>query len=379
MDRKMTSFVFGRMMRLQDFDWALPNDFLSFSHYKRVIDSLDWTSSPGTPYNQRYSNNGQMFGVRDGIPSVSIVEEIWQHIQYRLHHRTCDPIYLFVKPEPLPERKQGRPRLISSVSVIDQIIDHMLFDAFNQRIIDQASMSPIKVGWTPMLGGWKTIPRKGISIDKSSWDWTMAHWIFDAILKFKASNCTSSGEAFIQWRDLAAWRYRCLFNNPEFCLPNGFIFRQKNLGVMKSGSVVTITDNSLAQLIIHFRTYFELGWVEEVPEYIWVCGDDTRQSRPKHLRMYLEYLSGFCKVKDWTERCEFVGCRFLQDGRVEPLYKGKHAFTILHADPAVETDLAYSYSLLYHKSIDRDNVRNMLLTYGPPMTLDFADEIWNGE
>lgn len=380
MDNSTRNNVYRGMLALQDFHWRLPSDFLSYSHYLRIVQKLEWTSSPGSPYNRTFPTNGAMFGVRDGVPNQERVDDIWLQIQERLRTKTYDPIFLFVKPEPLPERKKGRPRLISSVSVVDQIIDHMLFDDFNDNIVSQSFQSSVKVGWTPMLGGWKTVPMQGVSIDKSSWDWTMAHWLFEAILKFKHLTCLTTGADLDRWLILATWRYRALFYDAVFCLPNGWLIQQKMPGVMKSGSVVTIVDNSLAQLILHFRVYSELGWkFDPVLDYIWVCGDDTRQSKPPHLRIYLDYLSTFCRVKDCTERCEFVGCRFSPGGRIEPLYKGKHAYTILHADPTVEVDLAYSYSLLYHRSCDRGNIIKILEPFGPPMTKDFADEIWDGE
>lgn len=370
--------VFTWLDRCQDFSWSLPSDFLSRKHFIRVVLNLDWTSTPGYPYNKYYNDNRAFFGVKNGLPSWERMNYVWNLVCHHINEKVSDPIYVFVKQEPHLEKKRGRVRLISSVSVVDQIIDHMLFDAFNEKIIDQSKFGSVKVGWTPYLGGWKTVPLKGISIDKSAWDWTMQPWLFSAILDFKRSRCVTDTQRDL-WLELASWRYRCLFFEARFYLPNGLVIEQTEPGVMKSGSVVTIVDNSLAQLILHYRVYDELGWEPGKEEYIWVCGDDTRQSKPPDVNAYLDRLSQFCKVKEFTERCEFVGCRFYRGGRIEPLYKGKHAYNLLYADPAIEQNLAFSYALLYGRSREFPYMRKILSAFGQPMSTEQVHSLWDDE
>lgn len=356
--------------------WAIPDDFLTENHFRRVVMSgIVWNSSPGYPYKRIAGDNAGFFGAVNGIPNPDRMRLIWQMVQDRLVNRDCDPIYLFIKQEPLPARKIDRKRLISSVSVIDQIIDHMLFDGFNDAVVANAADGAIKVGWTPHSGGWKLMPRKGHSIDKSTWDWTMMPWLINLCLRVRELTCLPSPH-FDLWLELATWRYGCLFNNPLFVEPGGKLFRQRRPGVMKSGSVVTIIDNSIAQLLLHLRVLdiLELdndGW-------FWAMGDDTRQKFIANLKRYLEVLSRFCRVRSVTEECEFAGFRF-SPGKLEPLYQAKHAYILLHADPKVELDLVQAYSLLYHRSDHRDAVRKLVSHFGDPPPLIVLDEIVDGD
>lgn len=379
MPQDMEALVFSYMYDLQDFSWSLPDDFMSFSHFVRVVRELDFSSTPGYPYNEHCNDNRTFLGAVNGYPTRERMLFVWSLVQQHIRERVSDPIYLFIKQEPHKESKKGRERLISAVSIIDQIVDHMLFDGFNEKVIEQAPLGSVKVGWSPMMGGWKVVPQHGVAIDKKGWDWTMQPWLFDAILKFKFELLRGDESQKAKWLDLASWRYRSLFFEAEFYVPSGHVLKQTQPGVMKSGSVVTIVDNSLAQVILHFRALVELGWKPREEDYFWALGDDTKQSKPRDLEAYLSKLSQFCVIKDYTELNEFSGCRFYNGGRIEPLYKGKHAYNLLHADPSIESDLAFSYALLYQRSIDKDNIRRILYPFGSLMPESYALAVWDGE
>lgn len=361
--------------------WEVPGDFLEYSHYVRVVlESIDWNSSPGFPYMLKYCDNRSFFSVKDGKPSPERLNEVWSLVQLRLQDRSSDPIYLFVKAEPHKLNKMGRKRLISSVSIIDQIIDHMLDGPYNDAVKENALFGSIKVGWTHLLGGWKVFPRGGLSIDKSGWDWTMRWWLNCMCFEQRKLACKTKGALLAKWEEFAAWRYRELFSCPRFALPDGREIKQLRPGVMKSGSVKTIVDNSLGQLLLHERVVTELD-IEEDPSshWIWAMGDDTYQTPVVRLKDYLERLGQYCIVKEYNYGQEFAGNRFMPRGRIEPLYKGKHAYKLLYADPKVQADLPSSYSLLYHRSDQRDAVRQIVSHYGEPPTIPELDEIYDGE
>lgn len=362
--------------------WSVPEDFLSKQHFLRVVgEKIDWNSSPGFPYMLRYCDNRSFFGVRNGQPSPNRLEEVWSLVDLRLKTRDSDPIYLFVKPEPHKLSKAGKKRLISSVSVIDQIIDHMIDDPFNEAIVANSLFGSVKVGWTHLGGGWKVFPKGGLSIDKTGWDWTMRWWLQCMCFEIRKNSCAHAGDLFDRWLDVAAWRYKELFKTPRLVLPDGTELRQVHPGVMKSGSVKTIVDNSIAQILLHERVLAELPEdLGEAPgDFFWVMGDDTYQSKPRSLKLYLERLGQYCIVKEYNTEQEFAGNRYVQMGRIEPMYKGKHAFKLLYADPKVQADLATAYSLLYHRSAERDAIRKIVKAFGEPPTLERLDEIYDGE
>lgn len=360
-------------------EWSVPEDFLTKAHYRRAVARLDWKSSPGYPYCYSAATNGDWFKVVDGVPNEGRLEEMWIQVQSRLKGEVGpDPIRLFVKPEPhkLKKIETGRFRLISSVSVADQIIDHMLFGDMNDALIGNWPMHPSKPGWSQLNGGWKLVPPRWVALDKSAWDWTARVWLLELCLALRMLLCRNLNE---EWVRLARQRYTELFQNPEFTTSGGLILRQRRPGAMKSGCVNTIADNSIMQYFLHLRVCIEGG--HEIGE-LWSMGDDTLQEPIDRPREYFGALSQFCIVKEIVKASEFAGCRFI-GRRIEPLYKGKHAFVIRHlndSDPEVAQQFAEAYQLLYHRSADRAWMNGLLRGMGFKLRSGwYCDAIYDGE
>lgn len=356
------------------FRWSIPEDFLQYSHYIRVVRALDKTSSPGFPYLRNCMTNAQFFGCREDEFDNEKLSYVWQLVQDRLQERDADPIRVFIKQEPHKKKKLDSKtyRLISSVSVVDQIIDHMLFDEFNGYLVDNNFDLPTKGGWTPMKGGYRLIPKANwVAVDKSKWDWTVKLWLFEMELDFRVRTCKNLTD---QWLDLAKWRYTKLFKDPEFITSNGICFKQRKPGVMKSGCVNTLPTNSIMQIILHIRVCRMLG----IPvSNIFSLGDDTLQEMIEMLKPYLSLLAEFCLVKHYKFDHEFAGFRYADT--IEPLYKGKHAFQLLHLDEKWLDEVSHSYTLLYHRSQDRDFIRSVFDSLGADMaSLQKCDAIWEG-
>lgn len=354
--------------------WEIPEDFLTYSHYERVVLQLDWTSSPGYPYCRSFPNNGALFKVVDGKPSPDRLRYYWEIMQYKLYNNIPDKIRVFIKGEPLKQQKVDKKqyRLISSVSVIDQIIDHMLFGVMNQKLIDNYPELPTRIGWSPYNGGYRLMPnQKWLAIDKSKWDWTVKPWMLEMEFELRKRLCNNMQK---EWFDLAVKRYKHLFYEPEFITSNGITFKQREPGIMKSGCVNTISTNSIIQVILHARVCIDLG-NDVYP--IFVMGDDTLQYPVGNVKEYVDKLSEYCLVKHYKEVNEFAGLEFKQNGVIEPLYKGKHAYTILHLNPSYLREIADSYMLLYHRSGDKDFFRCLFEAMGLTLpTEQRLDEIW---
>lgn len=360
--------------------WRIPDDFLQFSHYQRIVlNNLEWTSSPGYPYMLEATTNGQYFGFVEGAGvSQDKLMQVWELVKQRLSGSSPDPIRLFIKPEPHKEKKILKKafRLISSVSVVDQIIDQMLFGTMNDLLVEEVLEVPSKAGWTPYCGGWKIMPvRNWMSMDKSGWDWTARLWLFHLTFELRKRLCRTSGPLLEQWVTMASRRYAELFVDPLFITSGGTLLRQKKPGVMKSGSVLTISDNSIMQVILHLRVCLENDW--NIGD-IYSMGDDTIQERPDNLEEYLEKIGQYCIVKDCRKAVEFAGHRF-EGSRVEPLYLGKHAFQLLHANPKFEEEIAESYRLLYHRSSKLSVMASVLEVLNRNLrSSDFFDRIYDG-
>lgn len=356
--------------------WSVPEDFFQFSHFERVVKSLDWQSSPGYPYCLGNPTNEKFFQAVDGDPSQARMLAIWDLLLQRLLERTSDPIRLFIKPEPHKVKKlvEGRYRLISSVSVIDQIIDSMLFEPMNRKMVVNHLEMPSKFGWSPYVGGWKIMPVSGkLALDKSAWDWTVPAWLCELSFEVRRRLCVNPNPV---WEELARWRYQQLFGNPWFITSGGQMLKQKTPGVMKSGCVNTISDNSIQQFMLHALCCFEVG---SPTTMLWSMGDDTLQeSLQEKQSQYEERLARHCLIKDSSSKIEFAGHEF-RGMQVEPAYFGKHCYNLLHADPAVVNELGVSYSLLYHRSSRKPFIQRILRDLGAKLPQsEFLDVVFDG-
>lgn len=362
--------------------WDIPADFLQRSHFDRVVMDLQWQSSPGWPYMKNAPTNEQFFKYDQKTNTVSqtVSDYMWELVSHRIHHKTrSDPVRLLIKPEPHKVKKlrDHKYRLISAVSVADQIIDHMLFDEMNEKMIKDHAFIPSKAGWSPLGGGWKHIPKETwVATDKTAWDWTVRMWLVEMVLKVRTALCKTQGTLFEAWKDLAAYRYHEMMGNPHYILSNGYVLKQRVPGVQKSGCVNTIADNSLWQWILHARICIEM----ELPiTPIYTMGDDVLQKWFKEMKEYLERTGQFCLLKTANLVNEFAGFRFLGNGFLEPMYKGKHAFVLRHANPDTFDQLSNSYALLYHRSVDKEWMRDCLEKMGAQLFSEaFLDSIYDG-
>lgn len=353
---------------VQDFAearWCIPDDFMTRDHFERVVRSINKKSSPGYPYMLRAPTNHVFFKFdSEGNPDAEVMNYVWDILETRVKTRSpADPIRVFIKSEPhkLKKLEDCKYRLISSVAVVDQILDHMLFDSMNNQLVLNWPRLPSKVGYAHVKGGWRAIPtERWVATDKSGWDWTVTPWLLELCLKIRAELCDSVGEKFDLWKSLASYRYEQLFVESRLMTSGGLLFKQRVPGVQKSGCVNTIADNSMMQWILHTRCQIELGLP---PTDIYAMGDDVLQTGFPGFRSYLELMGQFCHLKQAALVNEFAGFLF-KERYIEPLYKGKHAFNLLHVDPEILDSLALSYCIIYHRSVDRDVVRDLFERMG---------------
>lgn len=263
----------------------------------------------------------------------------------------ADPINLFIKDEPhkLSKISEGRLRLISGVSLIDGIVDRMLFGEFTDSVLDSVGQTPVLIGWNPAFGGGKFLlnqfPDGVVSVDKSSWDWSVPGWLIDLWLRVILELYSSYPAWYVA---LIKSRFILLFERAAFSVGGGESWEQGFKGVMKSGCFLTLILNSLGQLILHYIVAGRMGMSGKTGRP-WCVGDDTVQNASFDFNVYGEHLKrlGFePKVGDKERFIEFVG--FLMDEeRTVPAYWKKHLFLLKYMDEAVAVETLRSYSMLY--------------------------------
>lgn len=163
----------------------------------------------------------------------------------------CDPVRLFVKQEPHPKRKieTRRFRLISSVSLVDQLVERLLFGYQNQLEIAMWKTCPSKPGMGLSEGSqadaiWEQVAYKhttcpAVEADISGFDWSVQEWELRADVEMRIF----LGGFHEKVARAARNRFKCL-SLSVFQLSNGTLIAQAIPGLMKSGSYCTSSSNS---------------------------------------------------------------------------------------------------------------------------------------
>jgi hypothetical protein len=332
-----------------------------------VLD-VDLNSIPGHCVLKEFgTTNRDVFNVdKDGCYDLQRLLLI-RNIVYRRFTslEISDPIYVFVKPEPHKKTKleEGRLRLISGVSLVDSLVDRILFKKLVDGIMSRLTKTPITVGWSPlrvnifnmMMEKNSTRQMKDsvyLCVDKSSWDWTVHPWLIDMVKTVLTSLVADAPAWFIQKVNK---RFNYLFCNPEWKFQDGTIITQKQPGIMKSGCYLTIWINSISQLLIHHISLI----MNSIPPCPFLClGDDTIQVMESDFdkERYLATLRslGFSLKVHELKDPEFAGFIF-RGLHFYPAYEAKHQFLLRHltTDTEVAAQTLASYQLLYANDTDR--------------------------
>lgn len=174
-------------------------------------------------------------------------------------------------------------------------------------------------------GGWRRfrdrVVRLGLvwCLDKSAWDWNSPGWIYQDICELRKRLTVNANP---EWEMVLDWLYRDAYSESRVMMGNA-IYRQLDPGLMKSGLVPTISDNSYAQVMLDRMVCISLG---RPYGPIFATGDDTIQR--KQDQAYVDCLQRYgCVVKEVVEDYEFMGNRFTPEGP-RPMYGGKHMVNI---------------------------------------------------
>nr|UJG27993.1 VP2 [Bayan-Khairhan-Ula Melophagus solemo-like virus] len=266
------------------------------------------------------------------------------------------PIKVFIKREPHKQSKidEGRYRIISGVSLVDAIIDRMLWQDTVDKIIWNVGKTPLMIGWSPLCGGgaWfrRLFPRKTFDVDVSHWDWTYPVWLLRLAYGILLGTVQGKPNWFVK---LAMRRYLDLFVDARFKFADGMEVQQPYEGVLKSGCYLTTVLNSLGQWLLNEMA---MEWIsDQVGQTIdlrFVClGDDsTRESSPYNDLFVKFYESLGLKIKSHeNEIPEFCGFYVGDFGHTSPAYVNKHKFMLSHltCDEELAKQTLEAYQYLY--------------------------------
>lgn len=305
----------------------------------------------GTTNRQVFGSDGENYSV-DRLRLVRLaVRDRYEAVTSGLYE--ADPLKVFIKQEPHKASKiaEGRYRLIMSVSLVDALVDRILFMKLMWQVVSKFTETKIMIGWNPGSGGYRLMEslfgkQLTMSIDRKAWDWTVKPWLLDAVCDVI---CQLAVNAPSWWKTAVRVRFSMLFEKPVFVFPDGSYGYQPMAGVMKSGCYLTIFINSVCQLILHRMSLIKLS----LDPMTFVClGDDTLQAYFDRWEEYVAYQEslGFRVEVEMGRPGEMEFAGFVFGKGYVPAYRQKHLFMLEHltTDPDVASMTLFNYQVLYY-------------------------------
>nr|WOS61113.1 replicase protein [raspberry enamovirus 1] len=328
-----------------------------WSEFLDSVHSLEPTAGSGVPYAMWSGRKTH----EDWVGERGSLVEIWDLVWTRLNRMEdycfstaeqavkdgiCDPIRLFVKGEPhkVVKLKEGRYRLIASVSLVDQLIARMLFGFQNKRelrcyreipscpgmglstddqVLEFVTRLADKVGVDPqdLVENYQDYI---VPTDCSGFDWSVPEWLLEDDLEVR--NVLTQQLSPTMFKLRKTW-LKCL-NNSVFCLSDGSLLAQTIPGVQKSGSYNTSSSNSRMRVML--SQYAGAEWC-------FAMGDDAIESISTDLSVY-QTLGIKCEKAEKFDFCSHI---FVEPSVAVPVNVGKMLYGVLcghHPDSVSDAD-----------------------------------------
>lgn len=260
--------LYGKMSVLPKAMADLDLDSKDFDeYYAFCVSTMNEKASPGVPWIKLGSSIGEVMAKHTSLIKLIVKERIALLMSYDgeelpaneyVRRGLCDPVRAFIKNEahPLEKVETGRLRLISSVSMVDQIIDRLINRHINVMEIHEWRDIPSKpgMGFSPeavrdTINYYKDKLKNPHKSDVSGYDWSVKGWMLWEENRFRLESHKDG--VTNRYRRLSQHRTRCVVKS-VFQLSNGCLYGQLIESLMKSGLYITGSCNS------HTRTLLAL-------------------------------------------------------------------------------------------------------------------------
>lgn len=255
------------------------------------------------------------------------------------------PVRLFVKDEPhsLKKVREGKFRLISGVSVLDQLFERILGSTQNCAEIADWASCPSKPGigldddgLRTMSSTFSSMLSRGVlsGMDVSGWDWSVQEWELNADAECRRRLSGAEENSLFSFL-LRVQAYA--ISRSVFVLPDGSMVAQGLPGIQLSGSYWTSSTNSRMRVLATCVARQKAGYQLEGPLDIVAMGDDSVERLLEGVKEELEKLGHGIKVVDVyrsLENISFCSHVWNSEGLASPEDPSKTLFRFFSHPPS---------------------------------------------
>jgi len=324
------------------------------------------TSHPGYPWCKFGLDNGTVLSDYGTLLWDEVAKRFNNYLAYGetifkmtpeelIQHGICDPVKVFIKKEPHSDRKitTGQLRIISSVSLLDQICERLTSSLQNKAEIEQWTSCPSAPGMGLNDEGLRIIfnVAKGMTVnggtlcetDVSGWDWSMQEWELDMDADLRGALMGQEVNSLMHFF-LRVQAY-CT-SHSAYVTPDGQIYAQTIPGGQNSGRYNTSSTNSRGRVIASLAC----RWLNNddaltLREYelkypnlgIKAMGDDSFEIYFEGLAESMSLLGHtvkMCVQRPNLEGLEFCSQVFLEAGVAYPVNFAKTLYRFLSHNPS---------------------------------------------
>lgn len=242
-----------------------------------------------------------------------------------------DEVRVFVKNELHSDVKvkQGRMRIIMSISLLDQLVERVLNGPQNNAEIAKWETIPSKPGMGLHDEGLASLERQiralgnPVSSDISGFDWSVQQWMLDLDAEVRSQLCGAN-----RLSHMHAVR-AILLGKSRFVFSDGVVWDQEFPGIQKSGSYNTSSTNSRIRVMCGWLVAKRRG---EVPAII-AMGDDAVENSTEPEMLREEYAKLGFEIKEVSTDIEFCAYAYDMRGGYKPVRWHKMLATFLTKEP----------------------------------------------
>lgn len=328
---------------------------------RQIVETLlqvNRKSQPGHPWGNLATTKGELIdnylpllilAVRERLNVLNSREPLPVSAVEFVQRNYCDPIQQFVKNEPhkVEKIRTGRYRLIGKLSIVDEVVQRLLYYAQNCAEIENWLTCPSKpgIGMTDEMAASfvELMPLNGESSDISGLDWSVKGWQLDLEIQQRIMLCGASPESSYS---VVASAHGKAIGLSVFVLSDGSMIAQSVYGLVKSGEYITSSRNSRIRVNLSIMTGSEWSQAQ---------GDDCGDSIiPNKIQAYKEF--GF-KLRDvepfGDEDFEFCSHRWSRTKRIAvPLNWEKMTINLLNSAPSSDMLFQYRYVMRHSPKLE---------------------------